>query len=1174
MNTSSILHALFGTRKSPQITTAKTASGSASSFFSVLKERAQQLLQGSTDSRKTESATGESTPAKALFGLNKTVKTPAQTVAAPVSSATAKETRELPVKPGDAERKPAAEVIIKQTVSQPQPQAPAIFSPIIAQATAPKADVPAAATKKTSAATPAPNPGTQNSVNSPLTIPAAAGGNQTTVKASTQKAEPSARVTPSPFSVRSETPASVARTVSTQGREVDSTPAKAARPQAVSDVRQSANGVAHQQNTARVTEKPRVTAGGQNTTASSAPQDRITSATRQDTTRTATVPGTATARTESVVSKPVVEPSGARQTVNGEFTSLPKAAAPVSTDMPRVRYTDTPVASGPAPHAGQSPVSNPAPRAEQASSRPKTAAVNNPVQTPVSEKPAAMSPAPRTTAAPASPGVAAVKTEIYVANQAAPKAATTINIPSIQAESARASAPTPASVQTKSADTAQSTQRLNILQQIQSFWTRHISGTGTETGTPTAKPQVQAAISKNAETIPEGRIAQIRESFRNWERRTSVNATTESPAKSAQVVSSANSTVSRQPQAATSVSNATQPTLAPVANVPTRTVTAADSATSKVKLTAEQPLARTTTTVNTTTDSSVNRPVVVPLAKPVASNREALRAPVSHLDQPAEIKTNRPQVNKAESSARPAIQTVSTTETVASPRPGGTATPPTAENPVRATEKQTESVLKSLWGFRIGSREKTTSTAQPVEKASASTAETSGKTITTAPVREVPVTPVVQRSSIVVDTTTTAVRQPSVVAATKNTTPAIASVPQTPVIASASAAPITVAAAVPKTISRETPSASARLDGAQVSSRERPAKSETSRINMSRDAEPSRFDVKPVVTARPAEAPRESVLNRTVETYPVPETALPKTNTIPVDNNPAANRRETLKSSPSDIPRQNYTSVNSEQKSTIGSVVKERPVETVAAPNYTSAAPRQAETSVANPVIAPPTQDVAPRSSQTSAKAPTHQTEAVRETAAQTATNGSESGQTGQATVAAENRETSQASPVTAQFSRIKFTTEQIKELQALVSKAMQNARVSVTGTNEATFNWNIENIGAVRFHITSNQDDVKIEISSTRQDVVDALEDGKGVMERMITDLGLRVEKFDVKIENGGRESDWMNQARERGEHSHRQTEAEPDFASSGSATSEPAAVAEPQVRRMPANADHEWVA
>jgi hypothetical protein len=258
----------------------------------------------------------------------------------------------------------------------------------------------------------------------------------------------------------------------------------------------------------------------------------------------------------------------------------------------------------------------------------------------------------------------------------------------------------------------------------------------------------------------------------------------------------------------------------------------------------------------------------------------------------------------------------------------------------------------------------------------------------------------------------------------------------------------------------------------------------------------------------------------------------------------------------------------------VGMTGREKPAETNPAQAPYSAsmkaadsAPVIAQTAIPAPVVIP-----SERTASTPAAPPP--SESVREASGPAKPTGNEAVQSAQTTPVAENRETSQAAPTTAAFSRIKFTAEQIRELQAMVTKAVQSARISASGSQEATFNWNVENLGAIRFRIVSRQDDVRIEISSPRQDVVNALEDGKGVVERMITDVGLRVEKFDVRVTASGRDPEWTNQAHERGDRPSRQSETDTGFAGSGNGLSEGGSSDEPVVRRMPVGADHEWVA
>lgn len=113
--------------------------------------------------------------------------------------------------------------------------------------------------------------------------------------------------------------------------------------------------------------------------------------------------------------------------------------------------------------------------------------------------------------------------------------------------------------------------------------------------------------------------------------------------------------------------------------------------------------------------------------------------------------------------------------------------------------------------------------------------------------------------------------------------------------------------------------------------------------------------------------------------------------------------------------------------------------------------------------------------------------------------------------------------------SNLRFTVEQIKELQTLVSKSLQGARVTADGGREAVFNWNHDALGPLSFRITTRNDDVEIRIHSGRQEVAEALEEGRGTIERMIADLGLKVERFEVKHRPEAMTKDLANQAHER---------------------------------------------
>ena len=157
---------------------------------------------------------------------------------------------------------------------------------------------------------------------------------------------------------------------------------------------------------------------------------------------------------------------------------------------------------------------------------------------------------------------------------------------------------------------------------------------------------------------------------------------------------------------------------------------------------------------------------------------------------------------------------------------------------------------------------------------------------------------------------------------------------------------------------------------------------------------------------------------------------------------------------------------------------------------------------------------------------------------------------------------------------RTRLSVEQIRELQAMVSRALQTAQTRADGTAHATFNWAPEGFGFLRFSIVTRSDGVRIEIASNRRDVVEALEEGRAGVERMIADLGLRVERFEVRL-RAPEFSDSLPQPQQDGRHPERNSNAEP-----GSSDAVPIEPSEEAARdeaapvRRRSLAEHEWVA
>lgn len=95
-----------------------------------------------------------------------------------------------------------------------------------------------------------------------------------------------------------------------------------------------------------------------------------------------------------------------------------------------------------------------------------------------------------------------------------------------------------------------------------------------------------------------------------------------------------------------------------------------------------------------------------------------------------------------------------------------------------------------------------------------------------------------------------------------------------------------------------------------------------------------------------------------------------------------------------------------------------------------------------------------------------------------------------------------------------RFTVDQIRELQALVARALESSKSGQTETKEARFDWSSKEFGRLKFHITTLEREVAVQIAANRQDVADMLERSRPVIERMIVDQGLKLDRFDVQHE------------------------------------------------------------
>ncbi|MFZ5434419.1 MAG: hypothetical protein ACOZB3_11690 [Calditrichota bacterium] len=156
---------------------------------------------------------------------------------------------------------------------------------------------------------------------------------------------------------------------------------------------------------------------------------------------------------------------------------------------------------------------------------------------------------------------------------------------------------------------------------------------------------------------------------------------------------------------------------------------------------------------------------------------------------------------------------------------------------------------------------------------------------------------------------------------------------------------------------------------------------------------------------------------------------------------------------------------------------------------------------------------------------------------------------------------------------RPRFTAAQVLEFQEMAARALENSRIAVDGTADVRFNWQHESLGMLEFRFTTRKEEVTIEISSGSKDVADALDEVRPAVERAIADLGLKVERFEVRLKVPNVNQDMNNQGFQPNRNPEQKAEADTRISNPvhDQTSSEPIEEATP-VR--PVLADHEWVA
>ncbi|RPH92607.1 flagellar hook-length control protein FliK, partial [candidate division KSB1 bacterium] len=244
-------------------------------------------------------------------------------------------------------------------------------------------------------------------------------------------------------------------------------------------------------------------------------------------------------------------------------------------------------------------------------------------------------------------------------------------------------------------------------------------------------------------------------------------------------------------------------------------------------------------------------------------------------------------------------------------------------------------------------------------------------------------------------------------------------------------------------------------------------------------------------------------------------------------------------------------------------------------PRTTQTDTARIKTEVTMPTYAPAVLDREPRSSANSERTAgsARQQASTNETAALNTQPTTDTPSAAATTSTAPARESLPVAEAVVRPLRMLWTTEQIKELQSLAQRALQTVQTVADGTSQAVFTWTPENLGPLQFKIITRKDDVEIEINSSRQDVADALEEGRGTIERIIGDLGLRIERFDIRVRVPSAASDQAMTAFNE-HHPERNSQAQQDGSTpvlTDGAVEEGAEEPTPTRRRL---AEHEWVA
>jgi hypothetical protein len=80
-----------------------------------------------------------------------------------------------------------------------------------------------------------------------------------------------------------------------------------------------------------------------------------------------------------------------------------------------------------------------------------------------------------------------------------------------------------------------------------------------------------------------------------------------------------------------------------------------------------------------------------------------------------------------------------------------------------------------------------------------------------------------------------------------------------------------------------------------------------------------------------------------------------------------------------------------------------------------------------------------------------------------------------------------------------------------MVQRALESSRANALKSGDVNFEWSPQDMGKMRFEFVTQDSSVQVKIIADRPYVVDLIEQTREVVEKMIADQGLKLEKLDV---------------------------------------------------------------